>query len=65
MQNSLTVVNKCVGHLARLHIPNTNRRIARTADDDFVVVLETQHGTCVTCKNLKMHVMSFAALKLT
>jgi hypothetical protein len=54
MQNSLAVVDERVGHLARLHVPHSNRRVTRSTDDDFVVVLQTQYGTRVTCEDLKI-----------
>jgi hypothetical protein len=54
MQDSLAVMNQCVGHLARLDVPNANCGVARAADDDLVVVLQAQYGTCVTGENLKM-----------
>lgn len=54
MQDRLAVMNQRVGHLARFHIPDANRRVAGAADDDLVVVLQAQHGTRVPGEDLKV-----------
>lgn len=44
---------QCVGHLASLDVPDTHSGVAGTADDDFVVVLQTEHGSGVPSENLE------------
>lgn len=45
MQHRLAVMYQRVHHFARFHVPDANGRVARTANDHFVVVLQTEHGS--------------------
>lgn len=52
MQHRLAVMYQCVNHFARFHVPDAYGRVARSADDHLVVVLQTEHGARVAGQRL-------------
>ena len=51
MEDSLTVVDKCVHHLAGSYIPHTDRRVRGAGNDYSFIVLQTEDTTRVTVED--------------
>ena len=52
MKDGLAVVDQCVHHFPSLHVPNPDGAVRGAGDDDLVVVLKTEDGSCVACEDL-------------
>lgn len=57
MQHRFAVMYQSVHHVAAVDVPHAHSGVTGTADDDLVVVLEAQHRTGVTGKDLRFEEM--------